>query len=138
MTGSLLSFTLQKWAQPLRGEAYLLGCCFFVMGLALRWFSIVYLGRFFTVNVSIAADHRLIDTGPFRWIRHPSYTGMLMVVLGIGLCSLNFTSLLIIVVPSICVCLWRIRIEEEALMSAFGEQYRNYVQRTKRLLPFIY
>jgi protein-S-isoprenylcysteine O-methyltransferase len=136
--GSLLSFVLPAWPLPLRGQLYVAGFFLFALGLVLRWFSIVYLGRFFTVNVAIAADHKLIESGPFRWMRHPSYTGMLLIVLGIGLCAGNFTSLLIIVVPSVCVCFWRIRIEEEALMSAFGEQYRAYMKRTKRLVPLIY
>src|ERR1700760_3708603 len=55
------------------------------VGLAIRWYSIIYLGRFFTVNVAIAADHQLIDSGPYRRIRHPSYTGALLAFIGLGL-----------------------------------------------------
>src|SRR5664279_62984 len=60
----------------------LAGTLIFVAGLAIRWYAIVHLGRFFTVNMAISADHRLIDTGPYRLVRHPSYTGALMAFLG--------------------------------------------------------
>jgi protein-S-isoprenylcysteine O-methyltransferase Ste14 len=58
--------------------------------------AIVHLGRFFTVNVAIAANHRLIDTGPYRFVRHPSYTGALMAFLGLALCLANWVPLAVI------------------------------------------
>ncbi len=118
--------------------SYPIGVVLFFSGLLLRWFSIIYLGRFFTVNVAIAKDHRLIDTGPYRLIRHPSYTGALMAFLGFGLCLSNIASLLIILLPVTAAFLHRISIEETALGNALGETYRNYCQRSKRLIPFIY
>src|SRR5580658_4973318 len=93
-----------------------LGDALFVAGIALRWYAIVYLGRFFTVNVAIAADHRLIDAGPYRYVRHPSYTGALMAFLGLGLCLDNWASLAALVVPVSVVFWWRMRIEEAALL----------------------
>jgi protein-S-isoprenylcysteine O-methyltransferase Ste14 len=80
----------------------------------------------------------LIDSGPYRFIRHPSYTGSLVAVLGFALSFANWASLLTIFVPSCAVTLWRIHIEEEALIGALGEGYRGYMQRTKRLIPLIY
>jgi protein-S-isoprenylcysteine O-methyltransferase len=115
-----------------------LGIALFAAGLALRWYAIVHLGRFFTVNVSIAADHRLIDTGPYRIVRHPSYTGALMAFLGLGLCMANWASLLCLLVPICLVFLRRIHVEEAVLLEALGDQYRDYVRRTKRLIPAIY
>jgi len=115
-----------------------IGCCLFAFGVVLRWYSIIYLGRFFTTNVAIANDHRLIDTGPYRFIRHPSYTGGLLTVLGLSLTFQNWAPLLIIFVPSCAVQLWRIHIEEEALRGGLGDPYRSYMQRTKRLIPFLY
>lgn len=110
----------------------------FIFGLILRWYSIIHLGRFFTTNVAIAADHRVVDSGPYRFIRHPSYTGALLMVLGFCVSFRNWASLLIIFAASVSATLWRIRIEEEALTGALGEQYQNYAQRTKRLVPFLY
>lgn len=118
--------------------AGVLGMVLFASGLALRWFAIVYLGRFFTVNVAIASDHKLIDTGPYRFIRHPSYTGALMAFLGLGLCIGNWLSLAILLAPILLVFLHRVRIEETALLQGLGDQYRVYRDRTKRLIPGIY
>jgi len=114
------------------------GVALFVAGLNIRWYSIIHLGRFFTVNVAIAADHRLIDTGPYRFVRHPSYTGALMAFLGLGLCLDNWASLVVMVVPVFLVFLWRMRVEEAALLQGLGEPYRDYMNRTKRLIPAVY
>jgi protein-S-isoprenylcysteine O-methyltransferase len=117
----------------------LLGIVLFAAGLALRWYSIVQLGRFFTVNVSIAADHELIESGPYRFVRHPSYTGMLTAFLGFALTLGNWAALLIMMVPVSWVFVYRMNVEERALRAALGERYVAYSGRTKkRLLPFIY
>lgn len=114
------------------------GVTLFVAGLALRWYSIVVLGRFFTVNVAIAADHRLIDTGPYRFVRHPSYTGALMAFLGLGLCLGNWASLAAMMCPTLLAFLWRMHVEEAALAAALGDTYLAYMRRTRRLIPGIY
>jgi protein-S-isoprenylcysteine O-methyltransferase len=136
--GMFAMFAVRAWALPRPEMFRLLGLCVFVSGQAFRWYSIIYLGRFFTANVAIADDHRLIDSGPYRLIRHPSYTGNLMAVMGFGPTMVNMASLLILVVPTFAVHFWRMRIEEAALIEAFGEQYRSYIRRTKRLIPFVY
>ena len=117
---------------------FFLGTAIFAAGLAIRWYSIIHLGRFFTVNVAIATDHRLIDTGPYRFVRHPSYTGALMAFLGLALCLANWVSLPVMVVPVFLVFLRRIHVEEGALLQALGSQYRDYMNRTKRLIPAVY
>jgi protein-S-isoprenylcysteine O-methyltransferase len=114
------------------------GAVLFVMGLGLRWYAIVYLGRFFTVDVAIAADHRVIDTGPYRYIRHPSYTGVLMAFIGLGCCLGNWASLAVIIIGTLPMFLWRIRVEEAALIVALGDGYREYMRRTRRLVPALY
>jgi protein-S-isoprenylcysteine O-methyltransferase Ste14 len=116
----------------------MIGRCLFVPGLVLRWWSIIYLGRFFTTNVAIAADHRVIDTGPYRFIRHPSYAGSLLALFGFTLCIPNWASWLLILVPCGAVILWRIHIEEAALLGGLREPYSSYMQRTRRLIPWIY
>jgi protein-S-isoprenylcysteine O-methyltransferase len=114
------------------------GCALFGLGLALRWYSIVYLGRFFTVNVAIHSGHEVIDTGPYRLIRHPSYTGALLAFLGLALCMANWWSLALVMVPILWAFGRRMSIEESALASALGAPYTQYMSRTKRLAPFIY
>jgi protein-S-isoprenylcysteine O-methyltransferase Ste14 len=111
------------------------------LGLTLKKrarYAIVHLGRFFTVNVAISSSHRLIDTGPYRFVRHPSYTGALMAFLGLALCLANWASLVILLVPVFLVFLRRMHVEERALLQAFGDQYRDYMRRTKRLIPAVY
>jgi protein-S-isoprenylcysteine O-methyltransferase len=108
------------------------------LGLVVRSWAIVHLGRFFTVNVAVAADQRIIETGPYRSIRHPSYTGLLLLAVGLGLCFGNFASLLVLVVPMIAMMLKRMRVEEEALAATLGSAFREYMGRTKRLIPGIY
>lgn len=117
---------------------YPLGLVLFVLGLALRWWAIVHLGRFFTVDVAIAADHRVVDSGPYRWLRHPSYTGAIVAFLGYGLCMCNWVSLLAVAVPVTLAFVHRIAVEEAALHRALGEAYGQYAARTRRLLPFVY
>jgi protein-S-isoprenylcysteine O-methyltransferase len=114
------------------------GAVLFAAGLALRWYSIIFLGRFFTVNVAIATDHRLIDTGPYRFVRHPSYTGALMAFAGLGFCLCNWGSLAAMIVPTLLVFMRRMRVEEDALSQGLGDKYRDYMRRTKRLIPAIY
>jgi len=115
-----------------------IGVGVFAAGLGLRWWAIAWLGQLFTFDVSIAADHRVIDTGPYRLVRHPAYTGSLLSFVGIGICGGNVVSLLLLVVPITLAFLRRIAIEEAALVSALGRDYVDYASRTKRLIPYVY
>lgn len=136
--GIVAAYRLPACRLPWPKAAVEFGGGLFVLGMTLRWYSIIHLGRFFTTNVAIAKDHHLIDSGPYHFVRHPSYSGSLLVVLGFALSLANWASLPIIFVPSCAVTLWRIRIEEEALIGALGQEYRGYMQRTKRLVPLLY
>lgn len=114
------------------------GLILFAAGLLLRWYSIIHLGRFFTVDVSIAAGHTVIETGPYRFVRHPSYSGALLAFVGFGLCLRNWAALPVLLVPITVAFLWRIHVEERALIEALGNDYRQYAGRTKRLIPVVY
>lgn len=110
----------------------------FVASMGLRWWAIAHLGRFFTVNVAIAADQVVVDDGPYRWVRHPSYTGALLAFLFYALYAGHWIALLIVMAPITAAFLQRIRIEEAALSAGLGEPYRAYMRRTKRLVPFVF
>ena len=110
----------------------------FVAGLVLRWWAIVTLGRFFTVDVTIEKDHELVDRGPFQWVRHPSYTGVLLAFVGWALTLANWAAFVAVLVPIFIALLIRMNVEEEALSRALGEKYRAYMGRTKRLIPGVY
>jgi protein-S-isoprenylcysteine O-methyltransferase len=143
LSSVILGILVTTWvpAAAIRGgamAAYACGCASFGLGLALRWYSISYLGRFFTVNVAIHSRHEIIDTGPYRFIRHPSYTGALLAFLGLALTLGNWLSLIVVMVPIMLAFGWRMSTEETALASALGSPYVNYMRRTKRLVPFTY
>jgi len=110
----------------------------FVAAIALRWWSIHHLGRFFTVNVAVAADQTVVDDGPYRWVRHPSYTGALAAFLAYTLYVGHWIGIFIVMIPIAAAFLMRIVIEETALSAALGEPYRAYMRRTKRLVPFVF
>jgi protein-S-isoprenylcysteine O-methyltransferase len=110
----------------------------FSAGLILRWWAIVTLGRFFTVDVVVEKDHELVQRGPFRWVRHPSYTGVLLAFVGWALTLRNWVAIPVVLLPIFIAFVRRMNVEEAALRGALGERYGEYMKRTKRLVPFIY
>lgn len=108
------------------------------IGILVRSIAVAQLGRFHTPNVAVLADHQVVDSGLYHYIRHPSYLGALIAFLGCGLALGNWLSLLIIMTISIAVYLYRIHEEETALSASLDQKYRDYCRRTKRLIPFIY
>jgi protein-S-isoprenylcysteine O-methyltransferase len=117
---------------------YPIGIALFILGLIVRWAAIIYLGRLFTVNVAIASDHQLITTGPYRFVRHPSYTGSLFLFVGFSLCMLNILSMAVVLLPISAAFRWRMKVEENALLEAFGDRYQAYAATTPRLIPLVY
>ncbi len=118
--------------------AFWLALLAIALGLAIRWWAVLTLRSLFTVDVAIHAGHRLVQTGPYRYVRHPAYTGALTSFAGLALCSSSWLSMLIILIPITIAFLYRIRIEERALVSAFPVEYREYCARTPRLFPGLY
>jgi protein-S-isoprenylcysteine O-methyltransferase Ste14 len=116
----------------------LLAVVLFALGLILRWWAIITLGRFFTVDVVVEKDHEVVQRGPFRFVRHPSYTGVLVAFLGWALTLGNWVPMLVLLVPIFIAFVRRMNVEEEALRGALGEKYAEYMRRTKRLIPGVY
>ncbi len=114
------------------------GIAIFLAGLLLRLAAILKLGKSFSVNVAIRADQTVQRTGLYRIVRHPSYLGLLIMFLGIGLGTRNWLSLIAILAPTTAALLYRIHVEESALLAHFGEDYATYASQTKRLIPGIY
>ena len=127
-----------KGALPQGGRFAFAGVVLFIGGLLLRWWAIVTLGRFFTVDVTIEKDHELVERGPFRVVRHPSYTGVLLAFVGFALSLRNWAALLVILLPISAAFIRRMNVEEDALSRALGSRYISYMVRTKRLVPFVY
>ena len=116
----------------------IIGAAVFVLGVILRLYAIFQLGRFFTVNVALASDHRLVEAGPYRLVRHPSYTGSLLAFLGFALTIGNWLTVVVIMLPIFLAFVYRMKVEERALLAGLGENYAAYLRRTKRLIPGIY
>jgi protein-S-isoprenylcysteine O-methyltransferase Ste14 len=117
-----------------------LACGLAVMwaGLALRAWSIHHLGGLFRAIVVIQPDHRLVTTGPYRYLRHPSYTGALVAALGFGIALGHWTSTVILVGGWAIGIAYRIRVEETVLRGAFGAAYEEYCARTRRVIPRLF
>jgi len=120
------------WAIVVAGELVALA------GIALRIWAILTLDQFFTFVVGIADDHRVVQQGPYRVVRHQGYAGALLALLGIGVALANWLSLLMIFLVPMLALVVRIKVEEATLSSALGEEYRAYAQRTARLIPALW
>jgi protein-S-isoprenylcysteine O-methyltransferase Ste14 len=107
-------------------------------GLILRWIAILTLQHQFMVEVVISTNHQLIRTGIYQYIRHPAYSGSLLSFLGLGLAFSNYLNILIIFIPICIAFLYRIKLEEKVLIAALGNDYLDYCQSTKQLIPGIF
>ncbi len=103
-----------------------------ILGLTVRWIAILSLGKAFSANVAIRSTQRIYQAGLYSLVRHPFYSGLLLVFLAVGLHSRNAITLLCAFVPPTAALLYRIHVEELALQAAFGNEYRAYMTRTKR------
>jgi protein-S-isoprenylcysteine O-methyltransferase Ste14 len=114
-----------------------IGIAVMLSGLAFRWYAIKSLGRFFTRTVATRAGQYVVDSGPYRLIRHPSYTGGLLMFLGAGVAMTNWAALLAIMAGAALGYGYRVHVEERALCADLGQPYRDYMLRTKRFIPHV-
>lgn len=141
--GIALNFSL-AWLLPSaaillhRTAIFLFGIISILLGVALRWFAIWKLGSYFTRDVAVSSNQEIVQRGPYRFIRHPAYSGTFLTMLGLGLAMTNWGSLIALL---LCVFLghfYRVKIEEQALIDSIGEPYIDYMQRTKRFIPLVF
>lgn len=109
-----------------------------ILGLAIRWTAIYTLGKSFSSNVAILDSQKLNRSGLYRFVRHPSYLGLLLIFFAVALHTRNWPGFASILVPCTAVLLFRIHVEEAALLQAFGSDYANYTESTSRLFPGLY
>ena len=114
------------------------GIILIVIGILVRQWAIFVLGRFFTTTVSVQKNQTVIDHGPYRYIRHPSYLGLFLIVIGIGLALHSWGGILVLLVMNGVAFGYRMHIEEKVLVSELGDDYIQYMKRTKRLIPFVF
>ncbi len=114
------------------------GLFLIVSGLVVRWMAIVTLRKYFTVDVSIMSDHRVVNKGLYKFVRHPAYAGSMLSFLGLGLSFSNWLTALVIFIPIAVAFVYRIEVEEKALVTFLGDEYVHYCALTKRLIPKVY
>jgi len=117
---------------------FAIGMSLIVIGFMIRIHSILTLKQYFTYSVAKVENHKIIKTGLYKFIRHPGYLGQLIIFVGISISISNWLSILVMMIPIIAGYLYRIRIEEKFMLEQLGEDYLNYQEQTKRIIPMIY
>ena len=118
--------------------AFAIGMVAYLAGFAMRRWSEMTLGSYFTFSVMTSPDQPVVTSGPYRIVRHPGYTGVVLVVLGVGVVSGNWIGLVGWTILVTMPLLYRIRVEEAALVGALGDTYRSYAAGHKRLVPLVW
>ncbi|MCI0585941.1 MAG: isoprenylcysteine carboxylmethyltransferase family protein [Planctomycetes bacterium] len=109
-----------------------------VIGVGLLHAARYKLGRLYTVRVNIREGHRLVTDGIFAVVRHPRYAGFLLSGAGVPMIAGSVVGVLAFTLPLWVASLVRLRVEETVLFEVFGDEYRTYASRTKRVLPGIW
>lgn len=117
------------------GNLQYVGLILLAVGIILREWSIWVIGKHFTVRVQVSEKAKLVTQGPYKYIRHPSYTGILLTFLGIPLAVGTWFGAIVAIIAKGIAIQYRIHIEEEALQAAFGPEYEEYKKRTWKLFP---
>jgi protein-S-isoprenylcysteine O-methyltransferase Ste14 len=124
-----------SWLRP---AVFGSGVAFILLGVALRWYAIRVLGSNFTRDVAVSKDQPVVQQGPYRLIRHPAYSGTLLTMLGVGLATANWAGLLALLICAFLGHLYRVQVEEQALVQALGQPYIDYMRHTKRFIPRLF
>jgi protein-S-isoprenylcysteine O-methyltransferase Ste14 len=119
----------------LGGTIQYVGLAMMLGSVTFREWAIIVLGRHFSVVVAIETDHQLVTRGPYRWLRHPAYTGGFLAMIGFHLAMGGWVSTLLTAITLLPSFIYRIKVEEEVLLSVFGAEYQAYRHRTWRLFP---
>jgi protein-S-isoprenylcysteine O-methyltransferase Ste14 len=130
---SLASDAVLRGAGP-----FVLGAVVGCLGLLLRWWSFATLGPYFTTVLRTSVEQEIVDHGPYRLLRHPSYTGLLAAFLGAGLMIGNWVGTAASVLLVLMGLLFRIRREEEAMIDALGDAYVAFARGRARLIPYVW
>jgi protein-S-isoprenylcysteine O-methyltransferase Ste14 len=139
MLGAFLVAGIQAFVIT-RGQKawFVTGLGFLMCGSLLRRHCWRMLGKHFTGDVRASAEQPVIQQGAYRWVRHPSYTGGMLMYLGTGIALTNWLSAAIIVLTGATAYGYRVQVEEQALRANLGGRYEEYMRRTKRFIPFVF
>ncbi len=116
---------------------YYIGIAVMVAGIAFRQYAIAVLGRYFSGVLGVQKEQKVVESGPYRLIRHPSYTGVLIFLAGMGLALQSWAAVLVNITIFAVAYGYRMFVEEKVLISELGNNYVEYMKRTKRVIPYI-
>ena len=132
---TLVSVSFKLFILP--GDAFFAGIIILLLGVGIRQWAVAVLGKYFSHVVGIQKDQKVIDIGPYHYVRHPSYTGILLIQIGIALMFQSWAAVLVAVISFSLAYGHRIRKEEKFLVEELGDDYRKYMTKTKRIIPFL-
>lgn len=137
VVASVVEYFLLRAPRPdsLHWEVTSLGLIIYFFGIIAREWPLRVLDKFWSHQVEIREEHRLIMEGPYRYLRHPNYLCLLAEVVGFPLVSNSYLACVLAIVLYVPLLLLRIRYEEEALIEKFGNAYREYRQEVPALIP---
>jgi protein-S-isoprenylcysteine O-methyltransferase Ste14 len=121
-----------------RTVIFSVGVILILLGVTLRWYAIRTLGRYFTRDVAVSVDQKVEQNGPYRFIRHPAYSGTFLTMVGVGLAMTNWASLVTLLVCVLSGHMYRVHVEEKALIQTVGQPYMTYMHHTKRFIPWMF
>lgn len=110
----------------------------FIISCAVRWWGFKSIGKYFNPRVSVYKNHQLITTGAYQKIRHPLYLGSLLSFIALPMVFNSWGGMLIILLTTIPALIYRVNIEEEFLIRHFGDEYLDYMQKSQRIIPWIW
>lgn len=126
------------WTRRPQAWRVLLLVLFLVLANLLSWGGSRALGRQLRLDAAVGADHELVQSGPYRLVRHPIYTSLLCLILGTGLITAPYPLLLASIAVFLAGTELRVRLEEGLLAATFGEAFRDYQRTTRRYIPFVW
>lgn len=140
--GLVLAFPVafvRQWMFPAVAQVplFAIGTTTILLGSLLRRYCWRTLGEYFTGDVRARADQPVIGTGPYRLVRHPSYTAGMMMFTGIGLALGSWASFVLLAVAAVATYSYRVGVEERALLETIGEPYRSFMKDRKRFIPYV-
>ncbi len=117
---------------------FAIGMALIVVGFIIRIHSMLTLKQYFTYSVAKVENHKIIATGLYKFIRHPGYLGQLIIFMGISTTISNWLSILLMMIPITLGYIYRINVEEKFMLDQLGNDYKDYQERTKRIIPILY
>ena len=135
---ALAGYVQSAAISSMRWPVFIVGLVVMCAGIAIRHWAVFLLDELFTVDVRVHQGQVVVNSGPYRWVRHPAYTGLIITFAGTGLALRDWAALAILVVVPTGGTIVRIRVEERALLDALGEPYRRVAATRSRRIPGVW